>query len=61
MCYLLVRREVRTEFCGKHELENIFEDLVRDGRIIIKRNLQEINKAWTGLIWLMTGINGGLI
>jgi hypothetical protein len=52
-----VRSEVRTEFGGKPELDNFFEDLVRDGRMIIKRNLQEINKAWTGLIWLMNGIN----
>ena len=51
---------MRTEFGGKPELDNFFEDLVRDGRMIIKRNLQEINKAWTGLIWLMNGINGGL-
>jgi len=55
-----MRSEVRTEFGGKPKLENVFEDLVRDGTVIIKRNLQDINKAWTGLMWLMTGINGGL-
>jgi len=55
-----VRIEVRTEFGGKPELDKFFEDLVRDGRMIIERNLQEINKAWTGLIWLMTGISDGL-
>jgi len=37
MCYILVRREVRTEFCGKPELGKFFEELFRDGRIIMKQ------------------------
>jgi hypothetical protein len=45
---------------GKSEWKDHSEDLGIDGRIILKRILDNVRKLWTGFIWLRTGTSGGL-
>jgi hypothetical protein len=38
------------------------EDLVIDGRMILRRILQKQDvRVWTGFVWLRIGISGGLV
>jgi hypothetical protein len=41
------------------EGKNYLEDLVVDGRIILKLILKWAGRSWTGLIWLRIGTDGG--
>jgi hypothetical protein len=43
---------------GNLRVKNQLEDLDGDGRIILK---WVFNGAWTGLLWLRIGTDGGLL
>jgi hypothetical protein len=47
-------------FAGKPERKNHLEDPGVDGRIILRWIFRKWDvRAWTGLMWLRTGIGGG--
>ena len=46
-------------WCGDLKVRNHLEDLVVDGRIILKLILKWDGRSWTGLVWLRIGAGGG--
>jgi hypothetical protein len=56
------RRGVYRILMGRPEGRNHLDDPDLDGMIILKLIFKKWNgEAWTGLIWLSTGTDGGLL
>jgi hypothetical protein len=60
VCSMYGRQErcIRSSGGGRSKGKSYLEDIGVDGRIILKWNNWD-GEAWTGLIWLCTGIIGG--
>ena len=46
---------------GRPEEKKFTEDPKVDGRIILRWIFRKLDEAWTGLIWLVIGTDGGLL